>query len=355
MSTLIGQSGDNSQLHLVSIGIAVKDKEKFSDELEIYLVELFPYVQGKIADQKLDHQKDMADSKGTTKSHTAKGSYTIKAKWLPDGSGNQITAPDVYKNESVKVFRYADTDKYFWSTVFREPKLRKQETVATMYSNVKEPNKEFDKQSSYWTQVDTRDKKWQLHTSKNDGEKCEFDAILDTKEGTFTLTDNNGNTFTLDTSKATWGITTNAGNNFTMSEQHTSMSMPGNCDIQTDNTTMTSNGNTTMNSTGDMQMNSSSNMQLSASQSLGIAGEGGSIGLGKDGSEIKSDSSMDVNAQDVTIEGKNTVDIKAGSSTIHLSNGTIDIDTGTLNITVGNLYVKGTLYADKIVCSDISG
>ena len=105
MSFFNGEKDNESRFHVYGIGVAVKDKVKFSDELEIYLVEQFPYVEGKLTEAKVEHKSELPDSKGTTKSHEVKGGYTITAKWLPDGANNQITAPDVYKGESVKILR----------------------------------------------------------------------------------------------------------------------------------------------------------------------------------------------------------------------------------------------------------
>lgn len=292
MSFFNGEKDNESRFHVYGIGVAVKDKVKFSDELEIYLVEQFPYVEGKLTEAKVEHKSELPDSKGTTKSHEVKGGYTITAKWLPDGANNQITAPDVYKGESVKILRFADSSKYFWSTMMREPKLRKQETVATMYSNIKDPTKEgYDKESSYWTQVDTREKKWQLHTSRNDGEPCIYDIVIDTKEAKITIEDDLGNKFILDSQASKWYMTNASGNTFTMAEGNTNLDTPEAVSMKSTSTSMESSDATQISSGSDMGINS-----------------GGGLNMSCDGeSNMQAGGTFRITASDVVIEGNVTI------------------------------------------------
>lgn len=255
---------DMSKLKVFGMGIVVKDKPKFSDEVEVYIPEQMPYVSGKIADAKIEHKRTMVDSKGSEKTYEAEAVYTITASWLPDGNDNQITAPDVYKNETVKVFRFGDSDKFFWKTSFREPKLRKQETVATMYSNQKDSKEEFDKNSSYWTQVDTRDKKWQLHTSKNDGEKCEYDAEIDTKEGLVTIKDDLGNKFNIDSGAAKITFLNSSNNSFVMEQGNTTSTTPDALSMTSTSTSMQSSDATQIAAGSDMGINAGGGLNLSA-------------------------------------------------------------------------------------------
>ena len=255
---------DMSKLKVFGMGIVVKDKPKFSDEVEVYIPEQMPHVSGKIADAKIEHKRTMVDSKGSEKTYEAEAVYTITASWLPDGNDNQITAPDVYKNETVKVFRFGDSDKFFWKTSFREPKLRKQETVATMYSNQKDPKEEFDKNSSYWTQVDTRDKKWQLHTSRNDGEKCEYDAEIDTKEGLVTIKDDLGNKFNIDSGAAKITFLNSSNNSFVMEQGNTTSTTPDALSMTSTSTSMQSSDATQIAAGSDMGINAGGGLNLSA-------------------------------------------------------------------------------------------
>lgn len=255
---------DMSKLKVFGMGIAVKDKPMFSDEVELYIPEQMPYVSGKIADAKVEHKRTMVDSKGSEKTYEAEAVYTITASWLPDGNDNQITAPDVYKNETVKVFRFGDSDKYYWKTVFREPKLRKNETVATMYSNQPKPSAEFDKETSYWTQVDTRKKRWHLHTPDNDGEVCKYDFIIETREGKVIIKDSIGNSFVLDSPNASFSITNAKFNNFLMEGENTTSTTPNSLSMNSTSTSMQSSDSTTINSGTDTSISAGGGLNLAS-------------------------------------------------------------------------------------------
>jgi phage baseplate assembly protein gpV len=197
---------DKSLFNFYSIGIVVKDKVRQEDTITVSPIEHLN-VQ---SNQKLD--SDPVTSKGTLSSPIAKPNFSseissssnITAKWINLGGSNRITAPDVYKGETVVLYKYENVDEYYWSTIFREPSLRKQETVIYSYSNEKTPMKEFNPDSSYWFLVDTFGKMLKLHTSNNDKEEVKYDITMNTKEGTFEVfRDSNGNFMLLDSKQKT--------------------------------------------------------------------------------------------------------------------------------------------------------
>jgi phage baseplate assembly protein gpV len=73
------------------------------------------------------------------------------------------------------LFKFGDVDEYYWTTIFREPGIRRLENVIYAFSNLKSGLTEFDKNTSYWLQVDTIHKKVHLHTD-NKGEVIQIDA-----------------------------------------------------------------------------------------------------------------------------------------------------------------------------------
>jgi len=187
-----------SKLKLYSMGIVTADKPRGTDIIDVYPVEELPLVDGKIEDYSLDYKVSLPNASGGNVSGNIKGGATIQAKWIPYGQNNRVTPPDVIKNETVLIFKYADTDKYYWTTVFNEPGIRRQETVTYMYGNIPTPLIPFNKNTSYWFEVSTHDKTIKLHTSNNDGEVCEYDIILDTGAGTLSIKDSLGNVIVLD-------------------------------------------------------------------------------------------------------------------------------------------------------------
>ena len=187
-----------SKLQLYSIGIVVEDKKDGSDDILVFPVEELPQIDGPIADHAPDYKVAMPNAGGVQQTAEIKGSATLTAKWLPYGQSNRITAPDVIKNETVALFRYADTDEYYWTTIFREPSIRRLETVCYMYGNLKTPLKQWDKATSYWVEVSTKLKYIKLHTSKSDGEPFGYDVTIDPKNGFVEIKDDRGNLIKLD-------------------------------------------------------------------------------------------------------------------------------------------------------------
>jgi len=182
-----------SKLKLFSLGIVIHNKERNSDLIKVTPIEELTLVSGLIADQKYKYDVTTEDHKGTTKSNKVEGDNILIAKWLPFGHSNRMTAPDVIKNETVIIFRFSDTDEYFWTTIMREPKIRRLETVNYSYCNIPKGLEPFDKESSYWIEYSTHDKYIHLHTSKNDGEPFTYDVKIDTAAGIIDIKDDVGN------------------------------------------------------------------------------------------------------------------------------------------------------------------
>ncbi len=175
---------DKSDLVFYSLGIVVEDKKINTDYAIITPIEQLSTVDGKLSN---------TETISTPKGAPVKKRNTIIAKWIQDGQTNRITSPNVYKNETVKIFRFADTDKYYWTTVFHEPNIRRLEEVTYAYSNKKTPLETYDSSSSYYITYSTLNKFIHLHTSTNDGEAAGFDFFINTKTGEISIVDTNNN------------------------------------------------------------------------------------------------------------------------------------------------------------------
>lgn len=127
----------------------------------------------------------------------------VEAIWSPFLNPNRVTPPTVRKNETVLLFKYGNVEKYFWSSIKHEPNIRKLERARWAFSNIAPDSgfEPYDKDTSYWFEVDTIDKMVRLKTNDNDGEKAWYDIKLNTKEGKLTVEDNNKNKLTWDTEK----------------------------------------------------------------------------------------------------------------------------------------------------------
>lgn len=228
-----------------SLGIVVKDKEEGSDMITVTPIEDFPMEKGRLSDTDREKKTSTPDTNNVTKTTTAKGGSTVEAKWVALSNPNRDNPPDVYKSETVMLYKYADTQDYYWTSLFREPKLRRLERMRTTLSNKRGGVDAFDSDSSYWTEIDTKYKKLRLHTSDNDGEKAKYDITIDTKAGTFELIDSLGNKIYLDSVKGVMDVETNLEVNVKTQKYYVKASEiifeSNTLDIKTGTTTLQSN------------------------------------------------------------------------------------------------------------------
>ena len=198
-----------SGLKLYSLGIVTVNKEPDSDWIAVTPCEHIGLQNGLISEQNKQYNVSGQDAKGIPQQFNVESESTLRAKWIPYAHSNRDTAPDVVKNETVLIFTYGDTNEYYWTTLFREPGLRRLERVCYMYGNLASGLLPYDKDSSYWLEVDTINKRVHLHTAMSDGERFEYDIVLDTGNSNLTVTDNAGNEIILDSLQNTLTINTN--------------------------------------------------------------------------------------------------------------------------------------------------
>lgn len=163
-------------LKIYSLGIVVQPKVRGSDTIIVHPIEAMPMVKGNIGPDTRSISVSLPDQHGVPKNSEVKGGDTIKAKWIAYGDSNRESAPDVQPSETVLIFAYANTQDFYWTTIFREPMLRRLETVRRMYSNQPSGQVPYDDDTAYWTEVSTHDKRMQLQTAINDGEKALYNV-----------------------------------------------------------------------------------------------------------------------------------------------------------------------------------
>jgi hypothetical protein len=202
---------DESKFKFYSLGIVVQTKPDTSDIIQVVPIEEYSYINGKLADQKEVFKAEYVDMQGNVKKMSAESSITLEALWVPLSNSNRMSAPDVVINESVMLYRFADTDKYYWTTIFKEPKLRRLETVLYSFSNLATDiaKKAFTKLSSYWIEVSTKKQHIWLKTTKSNGEPFEYDIKIDTMKGFVEIKDDIGNKILLDSAASTITLESN--------------------------------------------------------------------------------------------------------------------------------------------------
>jgi len=198
-----------SELKLYSLGIVTENKPEGTDYILVTPIEKISIQEpGYINETQRTYKSTLKDIDGKENNQEIKATNKIRAKWIPFGHSNRLTAPDVRAGETVILFKFGDVDEYYWTTIFREPSLRRLENVVYGFSNIKGGTEAFDKNTSYWFQVDTIHKKVHLHTADNDGEYTAFDIFINTKKGIMIVTDNLGEIIEINAENNKINITT---------------------------------------------------------------------------------------------------------------------------------------------------
>ena len=197
-----------SELKLYSIGKVINDIIEDSLYIDVYPIEKIPNYSGSIKDEKTFNIK----TKGVENNNeniVVDKSVRIKAKWVNLGS-NRVTPPMVCKGETVLLFRYSNTDRFYWIPMYNEQMIRKNEKATFVFSNRKTitpDGSELDK--AYFITIDTINKVLHLHTDDSDGELTTYDFNLDTKKGILNIFDGRGNFITLNSANDELTVHTN--------------------------------------------------------------------------------------------------------------------------------------------------
>ncbi len=176
------------------MGIVAKDKPTATDTISVMPIEHITDTKGDI-NQESDYESKAKDHKKVPNQSKSVSKNTIDATWIPLGGSNRISSPDVTAGETVLIFTYADTNEFYWTTYLREPSIRRLEKVMYGFSNMSSGARSdaFDRETSYWYEVDTMNKYTKIHTSDNDGEYTTYDITINTKDGNIEIKDGVGN------------------------------------------------------------------------------------------------------------------------------------------------------------------
>lgn len=186
---------DSSKLKTYCIGVVAITKPTGTDKVMIYPAEKLTLEDGNVNEINENMEVSFVDISGVKYKSKVNRTAMIEARWFSDGSDGRQTPPDVVNGETVRVYRYADSDTFYWKTIFREPSLRRLEHVVHAYSNLKGGRAPFDLDSSYGNIFSTLDKKINIWTSQSNGESFKYDFLIDTKGNHIRLQDNVGNEF----------------------------------------------------------------------------------------------------------------------------------------------------------------
>ncbi len=187
-----------SKLKIFTIGTVAANKPLSSKDIEFTPDEHIFFANGIITDNAETVNSSGITPTGQNYENKLTTTLTMRATWLPIGSDNRKTAPDVRIGERVVIYQFADTNKYYWVTLFDDVRLRKLETVIYAYSNIRDEADMERADNTYFIEVSTHRKYIHLHTSKNDGEPFSYDIQINTGKGYIQITDDVGNVLELD-------------------------------------------------------------------------------------------------------------------------------------------------------------
>ena len=193
--------GTISQFHFHTLAIVAVNKLRTSKIIEATPIEHTSFVNGEITDTYTNIIAFAKDANNKNYGTSVKSSITIEADWLPIGNSNRMTAPDVRRGETVIIYRFADTDKYYWNVFTNDMSLRKLETVIYAFSGTTVEADPTDASTSYYMEVSTHDKYVHLHTSNTNGEPYQYDIQINTATGFIQIMDDQGNYIKFDTTE----------------------------------------------------------------------------------------------------------------------------------------------------------
>lgn len=193
------KTNESSGFRFYSKATVAANKKRSSKLIEAVPIEDMPMLDGELSDNTVEYSAKGAGKDGENAfEHDLKTTASVEAEWLPWGSSNRITAPDVRRGAEVLLFKYKDVDKYYWISLGDNRATTRLETVTHAWSNERKENVPLDASNTYWMEVSTHDKYIHLQTSKNDGEPFAYIVQINTKDGSVVMQDDVGNLFLID-------------------------------------------------------------------------------------------------------------------------------------------------------------
>lgn len=199
-----------SQLVRDSLGHVAANKDLNSKDIQVILTEKHPFMSGEITDQTSLYGGKGTSAKGQAYEDSVIQTLTVTATWIPMHTDNRTTAPDVRRGEPVQLYRFADSDKYYWTTL--DSAKRALETVTYGWNASPTDDAPMGHpDSNYLLQVSAHTKQITLSTSQANGEATAYNLQIDTGNGVIHIVDGEGNSFTFDSVNALIRMLNNQG------------------------------------------------------------------------------------------------------------------------------------------------
>lgn len=224
-----------SEFRPYSMGIVASNKPMSTNEILVIPIEITPSIDGRVITEEEELVHKGVDSLGNEYQIKVKARPDIRCKWYPLGD-NRVTAPDVRKGERVEIYRFGDSDEFYWVSSGLDAHLRRLETVIYRYSDIPDGKSDEtpDASNCYTIEVSTHRKHVTLKTVTVNGEAAEYIIQLNTGDGAFTLTDDLGNHFQLDSVERLWEMVNGDGTYLKLDKKNIDIYAPENIAITAD-------------------------------------------------------------------------------------------------------------------------
>lgn len=188
-----------SQLHFFSVGKVAENKHLSEDYIRVIPIEHTGMLHGELKSNEEIIQVKGIDKDGNEYDVATSTDTVIVAKWFPLDS-NRISSPDVRRDETVLLWRYGDTDQFYWSSTNLHRPYRKLETVQWAFSGTQdEDDGVVSDDNCYFAEVSTHTKTLTIKTSQANGEVCIYRIQINPGNGHITFKDDQGNFWLFDT------------------------------------------------------------------------------------------------------------------------------------------------------------
>lgn len=210
-------------LQIYSAGTVAANKDPGSAFVEVTPIEDLPMLDGEITDNATAYMVESEDSQGVATTVDAPTAATIRCEWMALGEPNRMTPPDVRRGHPVIIYRFADTDKYYWVSWVSDLKFRKLETVVFAISATSEEDITPDNSNSYVFEMSSHKKYIRIMTSQANGEPFGYNIELNTGEGFFKIIDTAMNQILIDSRENTIRLENGNGSFFDMTKDMINM------------------------------------------------------------------------------------------------------------------------------------
>lgn len=183
----------SSKFRPYSAGVVAENKELSSNKVQVVPVEVLPMLDGELKSNPSPLESSGVDANGENYELSLDTDIAIEAEWLRWNTNRQ-TSPDVRRGERVMLWQYADTDKFYWTSLGMDQHLRKLETVRYAISATRdEAETELTPDNTYSVEMSSHNKTITVKTCKADNEVNDYTLQINGKDGIVVIADDLGN------------------------------------------------------------------------------------------------------------------------------------------------------------------